>query len=62
MTIEAEKEPWLDFDLHFVGPNSDFKHVESLPEEQKEKIGGVEYRALRLLTYYVPAVSICLTV
>ncbi|KAJ7583925.1 potassium transporter [Mycena floridula] len=53
-TVAAKSRPWLDnFDL-FVGRNSDF-HTESLTDEQVEEIGGTEYRALRLLSYVVPA-------
>ncbi|RDB17612.1 Low-affinity potassium transport protein [Hypsizygus marmoreus] len=37
-----------------VGRNSDF-HTESLTDEQIEEIGGTEYRALRLLSYLIPA-------
>ncbi|TFK37547.1 potassium transporter [Crucibulum laeve] len=43
---------WLDFDL-FVGRNSDF-HTETLSDEQVERIGGTEYRALRFLSYLIP--------
>jgi hypothetical protein len=40
-----------------VGRNSRF-FTEELDDEDLEKIGGVEYRALRLLSYAVAAVSI----
>ncbi|KAF7302800.1 Potassium transporter [Mycena kentingensis (nom. inval.)] len=53
-TLEASKVPWLRFDGLVVGRNSAF-HTETLTDEQVEDIGGVEYRALRLLSYLVPA-------
>ncbi|KAF7302799.1 Potassium transporter [Mycena kentingensis (nom. inval.)] len=53
-TLEANKVPWLRFDGLVVGRNSAF-HTETLTDEQVEDIGGVEYRALRLLSYLIPA-------
>ncbi|KAF8647560.1 hypothetical protein AX16_006617 [Volvariella volvacea WC 439] len=50
--IEAEKTSWLNFDM-LTGRNSDF-HTDELSDEELEDIGGVEYRALRLLSYLVP--------
>ncbi|KAK0497879.1 potassium transporter [Armillaria luteobubalina] len=52
-TLEAKRTKWLDFDLD-VGRNSNF-YTETLTDEQLEKIGGAEYRALRVLSYLVPA-------
>ncbi|KAF8509485.1 cation transport protein-domain-containing protein [Gautieria morchelliformis] len=43
---------WLKFDGLVVGRNSLF-HTDRLTDEQLEEIGGVEYRALRLLSYLV---------
>lgn len=54
-TMSAKDVPWLNFDL-ITGPNSDF-HTESLSDEQIEEIGGTEYKALRLLSYFVPLVG-----
>ncbi|KAK0236675.1 potassium transporter [Armillaria nabsnona] len=51
-TLEASRTKWLDFDLD-VGRNSNF-HTQTLTDEQLEKIGGAEYRALRVLSYLVP--------
>jgi len=42
-----------------VGRNSRF-FTEELDDEELEQIGGVEYRALRLLSYAVAAVSLSL--
>lgn len=57
---DTVKNPWLGFDGLVVGRNSDF-HTETLSDEQLEKIGGAEYRALRLLSYLVPLVCfLCL--
>ncbi|KAJ3512053.1 hypothetical protein NLJ89_g3746 [Agrocybe chaxingu] len=55
-TLEADKTPWAQQILNglVVGRNSDF-HTDSLTDEQLEEIGGAEYRALRLLSYLVPA-------
>jgi hypothetical protein len=39
-----------------VGRNSRF-YTEELDDEELEQVGGVEYRALRLLSYAVAAVS-----
>ncbi|KAJ7191838.1 potassium transporter [Mycena pura] len=52
-TLEAKDVPWLSFDGLVVGRNSAFR-TESLSDEQLEVIGGVEYRALRLLSYLIP--------
>nr|GAT45724.1 potassium transporter [Mycena chlorophos] len=53
-TLDANKVPWLKFDGLVVGRNSAFR-TEKLSDEQLEQIGGVEYRALRLLSYLIPA-------
>ncbi|KAF9476894.1 TrkH-domain-containing protein [Pholiota conissans] len=53
-TLQSTNVPWLNFSGLIVGRNSDF-HTESLTDEQLEDIGGAEYRALRLLSYLVPA-------
>ncbi|KAF7309853.1 Potassium transporter [Mycena indigotica] len=53
-TLEAKKVPWLSFDGLVVGRNSAFR-TETLSDDQLEVIGGVEYRALRLLSYLIPA-------
>ncbi|KAJ6562832.1 potassium transporter [Mycena vulgaris] len=53
-TLGAKEVPWLSFDGLVVGRNSAFR-TESLSDEQLELIGGVEYRALRLLSYLIPA-------
>lgn len=55
-TLQSSSIPWLNFSGLRVGRNSDF-HTETLTDEQLEDIGGAEYRALRLLSYIVPAVS-----
>ncbi|KAJ7166639.1 potassium transporter [Mycena filopes] len=52
-TVTAQETPWLSFDGLVVGRNSAFR-TESLSDEQVEFIGGVEYRALRLLSYLIP--------
>ncbi|CAK5271447.1 unnamed protein product [Mycena citricolor] len=52
-TLEAKKVPWLSFDGLVVGRNSAFR-TETLNDDQLESIGGVEYRALRLLSYLIP--------
>ncbi|KAJ6490216.1 potassium transporter [Mycena vitilis] len=52
-TLAAKDAPWLSFDGLVVGRNSAFR-TESLSDEQLEFIGGVEYRALRLLSYLIP--------
>ncbi|KAF9265108.1 TrkH-domain-containing protein [Marasmius fiardii PR-910] len=51
-TLERTNTKWLNFDLT-VGRNSDFK-IDDLTDEQLEEIGGVEYIALRYLSYLVP--------
>ena len=59
-TIESTNVPWLkNLNTLVVGRNSDFQ-TEGLSDEELEDIGGAEYRALRLLSYLVPAVSRCL--
>lgn len=58
-TLEAKKVPWLKFDGLVVGRNSAFR-TETLTDEQIENIGGVEYRALRLLSYLIPIVCVVL--
>ena len=45
--------PYISFDP-VVGRNSTFHHLTS---EQRDEIGGVEYRALRALLWIVGAVS-----
>ncbi len=55
-TLEATSSKWLSgFNLD-VGRNSHF-YTETLTDEQLEYLGGAEYRALRVLSYLVPAVS-----
>lgn len=54
-TLEGSNTPWLSFDLSLFR-NSDF-NTEELSDEQLAELGGVEYRALRLLSYLVPLVS-----
>ncbi|PBK92420.1 TrkH-domain-containing protein [Armillaria gallica] len=51
-TLEPSRTKWLDFNLD-MGRNSNF-YTETLTDEQLEKIGGAEYRALRVLSYLVP--------
>ncbi len=53
-TLEPGRTKWLDFKLD-MGRNSNF-YTETLTDEQLEKIGGAEYRALRVLSYLVPTV------
>ncbi|KIM41983.1 hypothetical protein M413DRAFT_445173 [Hebeloma cylindrosporum] len=53
-TLHASSAPWLNFSGLVVGRNSDFR-TDSLTDEQLEDIGGAEYKALRLLSYLVPA-------
>jgi hypothetical protein len=55
--LEASSVPWLNFSGLVVGRNSDF-HTDTLTTEQVKDIGGTEYRALRLLSYLVPAVRL----
>lgn len=52
--LEASSIPWLNFSGLSVGRNSYF-HTNTLTADQVEEIGGTEYRALRLLSYLVPA-------
>ncbi|KAJ6542799.1 potassium transporter [Mycena capillaripes] len=52
-TLDAKEVPWLSFDGLVVGRNSAFR-TETLSDEQLEFIGGVEYRALRFLSYLIP--------
>ncbi|KAJ3775814.1 potassium transporter [Lentinula raphanica] len=57
-TIEGDSVPWLtSSDKIIVGRNSDF-HVDTLSDELVEQIGGVEYVALRWLSYMVPTFRI----
>lgn len=56
-TLHSTNVRWLNFSGLVVGRNSNF-HTESLTDEQLEDIGGAEYRALRLLSYLVPSVSL----
>lgn len=57
MTLEGRSEPWLNFDALVVGRNSDFR-TDTLTSEQIKDIGGTEYRALRLLSWLVPAYAL----
>ncbi|KAF5383956.1 hypothetical protein D9757_007351 [Collybiopsis confluens] len=54
-TVEGRDVAWLSTPNAeiIVNRNSDF-HVESLSDEMVEEIGGVEYIALRWLSYMVP--------
>lgn len=54
--INAKIVTWLSFPLK-VGRNSYFK-VDELSDDKVEEIGGAEYRALRVLSYLVPCVSV----
>lgn len=73
-TMSAKDVPWLNFDLitgeytvvylecvliitWLIGPNSDF-HTETLSKDQIEELGGVEYKALTVLGWGVPVVSL----
>lgn len=49
----AKVVPYISFDT-IVGRNSSFHHLTS---EQRDEIGGVEYRALGTLLWIVGAVS-----
>lgn len=52
--------PWLRTTTIQVGRNSNFivdEDDDKLSDEQLEQIGGVEYRALRVLSYLVPLVG-----
>lgn len=53
--LDEKKTPWLNFSGLVVGRNSDFR-TETLSDDQIEQLGGAEYKALRLLSYLVPAV------
>lgn len=53
---KPHRVPWLKFDGLVVGRNSLF-HTDRLFNAQLEEIGGVEYRALSLLSYLVAFVS-----
>lgn len=56
-TVEGNNVSWLSPNSEIVvGPNSDF-HVETLSDDLVEQIGGIEYVALRWLSYMVPLVS-----
>ena len=50
---------WLPdgIDALIIGRNSEF-YTDELTDEQLENLGGIEYRALRFLSYFVPAVSV----
>jgi len=50
---EVKEVPYISFSA-VVGRNSRFH---GLTEEQMDELGGVEYRALRVLLYFVVAVS-----
>ncbi|KAH6904402.1 potassium transporter [Coprinopsis sp. MPI-PUGE-AT-0042] len=52
--IDDKTTPWLSFSGLITGRNSDFR-IETLSDEQVEELGGTEYRALRLLSYLIPA-------
>lgn len=52
--LEPVPVPYISFDA-VVGRNSHFK---DLSEEQMEELGGVEYRALKVLTWIVPLVNL----
>jgi hypothetical protein len=54
-TLTAAQVPWISFDGLVIGRNSAFR-TETLSDDQLEFIGGVEYRALRLLSYAIPLV------
>lgn len=51
--IHAKEVPYFSFDA-IVGKNSMFH---DLTEEQLEELGGLEYKALRLLLKIIPAVG-----
>jgi hypothetical protein len=51
----TRKVPWLTSAIINVGRNSRF-NTDELTDEQLEEIGGVEYRALRVLGYLVAGV------
>ena len=51
----TQRVPWLMNAVITVGRNSRF-HTEGLTDAHLEEIGGVEYRALRVLGYLVAAV------
>ena len=57
ITAGTQSVPYISFDA-VVGRNSQFH---DLTEEELEELGGVEYRALKLLLWLVPVVSICRT-
>jgi len=50
---------WLpsSIDGLIVGRNSEF-YTDQLTDEQLERLGGIEYRALRFLSYFIFAVSV----
>ncbi|KAG2005785.1 potassium transporter [Coprinopsis cinerea AmutBmut pab1-1] len=58
--IRTEKTPWILMEVpaFIIGRNSDFR-TETLTDEQVEAVGGAEYRALRLLSYLIPAYFVC---
>ncbi|KAF9528793.1 cation transport protein-domain-containing protein [Crepidotus variabilis] len=54
-TVQGSKVPWLsDITELIIGRNSNFR-TDTLTDDQLEQIGGAEYRALRLLSYLIPA-------
>ena len=57
--LRATVASWMPEKLSglVIGRNSRF-FTEELDDEELEQIGGVEYRALRLLSYLVPAVRV----
>ena len=56
--IKASMARWMPARMSglVIGRNSRF-YTEELDDNQLEEVGGVEYRALRLLSYLVPTVS-----
>ncbi|KAF8637169.1 hypothetical protein AX17_003073 [Amanita inopinata Kibby_2008] len=52
-TLNANDRSWLNFDGLVVGRNSDFR-TDELSDDELMKIGGQEYRALRILSYLIP--------
>ncbi len=51
--VQGKEVPYISFSA-VVGRNS---HFTALTDEQKDELGGVEYRALRVLLYIVVGVS-----
>lgn len=56
--LDKESRPWLSFDGLKVGRNSLF-NISELTDEQVEELGGIEYKALNLLSWLVPAYALC---